>query len=86
MSSIKLVILFFLIISDKSFCQTGQAQQSGLKAQPEFRGYRSPGFDPSERQGARGPSFSSKEDVPITIGKGVFSRGEKSSLNIQHHL
>ena len=68
MSSIKLVILLFLITAGKSFCQVGQAGQS------EFKGSRSPGFDPNERQGARGPSFSpSKGDMPITIGKGIFS-------------
>ena len=74
MSSIKFVILsFFLIASGKSFSQTDQAQQSGFRPPPgfrgpppEFKGSRSPGFDPNERQGARGPSFSPKEDMPIT--------------------
>lgn len=78
MSSIKLVLLSFLFfVAQKSYCQQDQARQEGFKGQREFRGSRSPGFDPNERQGARGPSFDPKADVPITVGKGVFSRGTR---------
>lgn len=45
--------------------------------QSDFKGGRMPTFDPVERHGARGPAFDSKGDIPITVGKGVFSRGTK---------
>ncbi len=70
MSSINLVLLFFIILNLGNTYAQPQRQE-------EFKGFRSPGFDPSERHGGRGPSFDSKADVPITVGKGVFSRGPK---------
>jgi hypothetical protein len=74
MSSIKLVLLFFLLINwENSFSQP--------KSQDQFQGYRKPGFDVSEREGSRGPALDLKADVPITLGKGIFSRGPKEPQN-----